>query len=51
MTWDLETGKEQLTFRGHTGVVVGVAFSPDNTRLASCSYDGTVRIWDVRPLK
>jgi len=49
--WDVKTGSELFTFRGHTGPVASVSFSPDSQRLASGAYDGTVRIWDVRPLE
>ncbi|XP_007941076.2 striatin-4, partial [Orycteropus afer afer] len=31
---------------GHGDAVWGLAFSPASRRLASCSADGTVRIWD-----
>ncbi|XP_053123794.1 striatin-4 [Hemicordylus capensis] len=31
---------------GHTDAVWGLAFSTSKNRLASCSADGTVRIWD-----
>jgi WD40 repeat protein len=44
--WDAATGKpvgDPLT--GHTNSVLGVAFSPDGTRIASGSYDQTVRLW------
>ncbi len=44
-----ETGHWDLvgTLHGHTGPVTGVAFSYDGARLASSSWDETVRIWDV----
>jgi tetratricopeptide (TPR) repeat protein len=35
-----------LALKGHAGVVMSVAFSPDGQRLASGSLDQTVRIWD-----
>ena len=33
-----------LDFKGHSGVVRGVAYSPDNRHVASASHDRSVRI-------
>jgi WD40 repeat protein len=49
--WDVATGKEQATLKGHTGGVYSVAFSPDGTILASGSLDGTIKLWGVPAVK
>jgi len=37
---------ERMTLNGHTGEVYSVAYSPNGTRLATASQDGTVKLWD-----
>ncbi len=45
--YDCDTGKEsRLT--GHKDFVSGLAFSPDETMLATGSVDGTIRLWDTQ---
>ena len=44
--WDGVSGDHIATLEGHTDYVNDVVFSPDGSRLASGSYDHTVRLWD-----
>ncbi|WP_293208259.1 NACHT domain-containing protein [Microcoleus sp. PH2017_01_SCD_O_A] len=44
--WDVASGKELLTCKGHSNWVSSVAFSPDNKTLASGSSDKTIKLWE-----
>ncbi|PSN59069.1 hypothetical protein BS50DRAFT_626899 [Corynespora cassiicola Philippines] len=51
--WEVKCGLDDdwgallQTLEGHTHSVTSVAFSPVGDRLASGSYDSTVRVWDA----
>src|SRR6266446_2481061 len=40
-------GAALYTYRGHSASVNAAAWSPDGTRIASGSADGTVQVWDA----
>jgi len=42
----VSTGKLIRAMAGHINPVTGLAFSPDEKRLASISSDQTARLWD-----
>lgn len=44
---DPGTGQVLQTLEGHSGGITGLLFSPDGSRLASTSEDGTIIIWAV----
>lgn len=46
--WDVGTGENIHSFKGHSTDIQSLTFSPDGTLLASGSYDGTILLWDLK---
>ncbi|KAJ3051449.1 pre-mRNA-processing factor 17 [Rhizophlyctis rosea] len=45
--WDWKTCKVYKKFKAHDGVVVGCEWNPHETsKVATCSWDGTIKYWD-----
>jgi WD40 repeat protein len=44
---DAEKGQDPLILKGHKDVVRSVSFSPDGKRIASASFDQSVKVWDA----
>ncbi|WOK99863.1 hypothetical protein Cni_G08575 [Canna indica] len=47
-SWDVETGKQKVVFKGHTDYLHCVTFRKSNHQVITGSEDGTTRIWDCR---
>ncbi|MGD2036173.1 MAG: hypothetical protein PVF73_14010, partial [Bacteroidales bacterium] len=47
---DLRAGKRLSQVKAHSTRILDVNFSPDNSQIASSSFDGTIRIWQANKL-
>lgn len=47
--WNMADGSERLPLTGHDGQVRSVIFTPDGSRVLTCSeWDAKIRCWDVQ---
>ena len=47
--WNVPNGEHIVTLWGHPTDIQSLVFSPDDTVLASGSFDGTIMLWDMSP--
>lgn len=45
--WYTDSLKQKATLEEHSSLITDVRFSPSMPRLATSSFDKTVRVWDV----
>jgi len=46
--WNLKTAQAAREFKGHTGNVMGIQFTPDGRTLVTCATtDASIKLWDV----
>jgi hypothetical protein len=45
------TGAIRQRLFGHGHEITGLAFSPDGGTLASCSMDGTIKLWNLQTMQ
>ena len=45
--WNMDTLKLKSSLEEHSLLITDVRFSPNSTRLATSSFDKTVRVWDA----
>lgn len=45
--WDIQKAESIARLEGHRGNIKSLAVSPDGSRLASASWDGTARLWSL----
>ena len=45
--WNAASGQQIAVLKGHTGIVLNAAFSPNGTRIVTASEDNTARLWNA----
>jgi WD40 repeat protein len=51
VAWDIDNRQLFRMWSGHTDQVLAISLDPAQQRMFTCSYDGFVKCWDLRPPK
>ena len=46
--WDTQGNQLITPFRGHESYIDAVVVNPDNNKIISASWDGTIRVWSTK---
>ena len=46
--WEAQSGQCLAMRKAHQGVIHALRISPDGQLLASCSEDGTIKVWNLQ---
>lgn len=49
--WNTENGKVLHRTKVHKDLITHIEFSPDALQMATASYDGTIKLWDLKDYK
>ena len=44
---DVNTNLIKFTLLGHDNPIISISWSPDGSKIASCSFDGSLKLWNV----
>ncbi len=47
LLWDTANWQLKKSLKGHTDQIFGAAFSPDDSKIISASWDGSLRVWST----
>jgi eukaryotic-like serine/threonine-protein kinase len=47
LVWDVASGREVLSLRGHSRPILGATFSRDGKRVVTAGGDGLIKLWDA----
>lgn len=48
IVWDVSPVRPRFVLRGHSGMISGLSIAHENVALVSVSFDGTMKLWDLK---